>query len=88
MYSRTLTWIIKGNWIGLKKEFYDEDGDLLKILAVKKYEKLSGLWIILRSQMLNTQKKHTTDMELNNVKINSGIKANMFTERMMKRGIK
>jgi len=88
MYSKTLTWIIKDKWIGLKKEFYDEDGDLLKILSVKKYEKIGGLWIILHSKMFNTQKKHTTDMELKNVKINSGIAANKFTVRMMKRGIR
>jgi outer membrane lipoprotein-sorting protein len=88
MYSRTLTWVIKDKWVGLKKEFYDEDGDLLKILTVKKYEKFSGLWIILQSRMFNTQKKHTTDMELKNVKINSGIAANKFTVRMMKRGIR
>ncbi len=31
MYSKTVTWIIKDKWIGLKREFYDEDGCLLKI---------------------------------------------------------
>jgi len=88
MYSRTITWIIKDKWIGLKKEFYDEDGDLLKTLAVKKYEKISGFWIILHSQMHNIQKEHTTDMDLKNVKINSGIAVSKFTVRMMKRGIR
>ncbi len=88
MYSRTITWIIKDKWIGLKKEFYDEDGDLLKTLAVKKYEKISGFWIILHSQMHNIHKEHTTDMELKNIKINSGIAVSKFTVRMMKRGIR
>ena len=88
MYSGTITWIIKDKWIGLKKEFYDEDGDLLKTLAVKKYEKISGFWIILHSQMHNIQKEHTTDMELKNIKINSGIAVSKFTVRMMKRGIR
>ncbi len=88
MYSRTITWIIKDKWIGLRKEFYDEDGDLLKTLAVKKYEKISGFWIILHSQMHNIQKEHTTDMELKNIKINSGIAVSKFTVRMMKRGIR
>ena len=87
MYSRTVTWIIKDKWIGLKKEFYDEDEDLLKILSVKKFEKIEGLWIILHSEMVNVQKKHTTKMELSEVKINSGIPDRQFTERMMKRGL-
>ncbi len=87
MYSRTVTWIIKDKWIGLKKEFYDEDEDLLKILSVKKFENIKGLWIILQSEMVNVQKKHTTKMQLSEVKINSGIPDRQFTERMMKRGL-
>ncbi len=87
MYSRTLTWIIKDKWIGKKKEFYDEDGDLLKTLTVKKFSKISGFWIILDSEMKNIQKKHSTEMSLKNVKINTGIQERNFTERIMKRGI-
>ncbi len=87
MYSRTVTWIIKDKWIGLKKEFYDEDEELLKILRVKKFDKIKGLWIILSSEMVNVQKKHTTKMELAEVKINTGIPDRQFTERMMKRGL-
>ena len=88
MYSRTVTWIIKDKWIGLKKEFYDEDEELLKTLTNKKYEKIKGYWTILSSEMHNVQKDHTTKMELANVKLDTGIPANKFTERMMKRGLK
>ncbi|MBN2008009.1 outer membrane lipoprotein-sorting protein [candidate division KSB1 bacterium] len=87
MYSRTVTWILKDKWIGLKKEFYDEDGELLKTLTVKKYEKISGYWTILHSEMLNVQKNHSTKMELTNLKIDSGISNDTFTERIMKRGL-
>ena len=88
MYSRTVTWVIKDKWIGFKKEFYDEDGDLLKILTIKKYDKINGFWIITESEMNNIQKEHQTNIQLINVKINSGIPDNKFTERMMRRGIK
>jgi len=87
MYSKTLTWVIKDKWIGKKKEFYDEDGELLKILEVKDYKKINGYWIILHSEMKNVQKKHSTEMSLKDVKINIGITDRQFTERMMKRGI-
>ncbi len=88
MYSKTVTWIIKDKWIGLKKEFYDEDGEFLKTLTVQKYDKINGYWIITGIKMDNVQKKHQTIMKLSNVKINVGIPANKFTERMMKRGLK
>jgi len=37
--------------------------------------------------MKNVQKKHSTEMSLKDVKINTGIQERQFTERMMKRGI-
>jgi outer membrane lipoprotein-sorting protein len=87
MYSKTLTWIDKETFIGVKKEFYDEDEDLLKILKIKKVEKLNDLYIVTHSEMKNVQKNHSTTMILSNVKINTGLSEGKFTERMMTRGI-
>ena len=87
MYSKTITWIRKDNFVGMKKEFYDEDGELLKILTIKKVEKISGFWIITQSEMKNIQKNHKTTIQLTNVKINTGVPASKFTERMMMRGM-
>ncbi len=87
MYSKTITWIDKTTFIGVKKEFYDEDEQLLKILEIKKVEKLSDIYIITHSEMKNVQKDHSTTITLNNVNINSGISEGKFTERMMTRGI-
>ena len=88
MYSKTVSWIVKDKWFGLKKEFYDEDEEHLKTLTVKKYDKISGYWIIGESEMKNVQKNHTTNMSLKNIKIDKGIADSILTERMMKRGIK
>ncbi len=87
MYSKTISWIIKDKWIGLKKEFYDQDEEHLKTLIVKKFSKISGYWIISESEMKNVQKIHTTNMSLKNIKIDTGIADNKLTERMMKRGL-
>ncbi len=88
MYSKTITWVIKDKWIGLKKEFYDEDDELLKTLTVKEHKKIKNYWVITKSEMHNVQKNHITKMELANLKLDTGIPANKFTERMMKRGAK
>lgn len=87
MYSRAVTWVIKDKWIGLKREFYDEDGDALKTLRVKSFKKIGGFWIIVHSEMHNTQKDHRTIMKLENVRVDKGVSKSQFTERMMKRGL-
>ena len=87
MYSKTKTWIRQDHFIGLKKEFYDEDGDLFKILKVKKFEEVDGIIVIYNSEMVNTSRNHRTSMVLDNVKINTGISSSKFSERMMTRGL-
>lgn len=86
MYSRTVTWVVKDKWIGLKKEFYDEDEDFLKRLTLKEYKEFGDVIIITNVAMKNEQKNHQTEMKLSDVKINTGIADRQFTERMMKRG--
>ncbi len=88
MYSKTITWVVKDSWVGAKKEFYDEDGELLKTLTINKIEKIDGYWVILDMEMDNVQKNHKTKMELKNVKIGEGIRDSYFTERQMKRGVR
>lgn len=87
MYSKVITWVSKDKWIGKKKEFYDEDGELLKILTVNKVEKIKNYHVITSSEMHNVQKYHRTKMQLKDLKLDIGIDDNQFTERMMKRGM-
>lgn len=87
MYSSTVTWVVKGSWIGLKKEFYDEDGELLKILTVEDQKRIGDVIILTNVKMTNVQNNQFTIMELSDVEINKGIPNNTFTERLMKRGL-
>ncbi len=87
MYSKTITWVVKDRWYGVRKEFYDEDGEYLKTLTLKKAENIKGYWIIVTVEMDNKQKNHKTIMHLSDIKIDTGIPSRMFTERMMKRGL-
>jgi outer membrane lipoprotein-sorting protein len=87
MYARTVTWVAADMWIGLKKEFYDEDNDHLKTLTVGKYQNTNGYWMITKSEMHNTQKDHTTRIELKNIRLDTGIEDRIFTERIMSRGL-
>lgn len=87
MYTKTIVWVNKSNFIGLKKEFYDEDEDLLKILSINKTKQISGIWVITSSEMKNVQKNHRTTIGLDNIEINTGLTESKFSERMMIRGL-
>ncbi len=87
MYTRTVTWVVKDSWIGLKKEFYDEDEELLKILTVNAQISIGDIIILTNMKMTNVQRTQFTIMEFSDVEINTGISDNKFTERIMKRGL-
>lgn len=86
MYSKTITWVMKDSYIGLKREFYDPNAKLLKVLTVKNYQKVNGIWVIMETEMKNVLKNHSTTISLRNVKINQGVPASRFTERSMTMG--
>lgn len=88
MYARTESWIVKDQWIGRKKHFYDEDNELLKVLEAKEVKQIKGYWILTHSKMQNVQNGHSTEILLEDINLESGIADSTFTERMMKRGIK
>jgi len=86
MYAKTITWVLKDKSIGLKRDFYDANGKLLKTLEMKKYESINGYLTILETEMRNVQRNHATVISLANVKVNQGIAASKFTERSMTMG--
>lgn len=86
LYSRTVSWVVKDKWVGLKREFYDARGQHLKTLTVKRYERIDGYWVLLEFEMQNVQKKHRTTMSLENVAVDRGLDDGLFTERSMMRG--
>ncbi|MFW6270108.1 MAG: outer membrane lipoprotein-sorting protein [Bacillota bacterium] len=87
MYSKTITWVDKKDWIGLKKEFYDPEGELLKTLKNQEYREVEGILTVFKSEMHNVQDDHRTIIELDNVDYNVGLSEDKFTERMMRRGL-
>ncbi len=88
LYSRTVTWVIDGVWIGLKKDFYDTEGNLLKTLRVKEYREVDGYWTVTQTEMHNVQRDHTTRMELSDIDYDTGLKDDLFSERAMQRGLR
>lgn len=87
LYSRTVTWVSKEKSVGLKRDYYDKRGTLLKTLRVSSVELISGVWIIKKTEMRNVQKGTSTRMEFTDVRINTGITDSSFSELAMTRGL-
>ncbi len=85
-YSRTLSWVVKDEWIGLKKEYYDDSGKLVKTLNIDDAKRVDGYWVIGDMTMSDLQKKSTTRIRMENVNFSRSLDDSLFTERQMKIG--
>jgi len=86
-YSKKISWIDSKNFLVHKVEFYDELGNLLKILTLKEYKLFSGkYWIAQKMVMKNVQTGHTTELIFEGMKVNVKIPSLYFTPRYLMRG--
>jgi outer membrane lipoprotein-sorting protein len=87
-YGRMVTWVADDIWIGLRREFYDRKGVLVKTLEVMGLEQIGWFWTISEMTMTTLKTGHSTTMKLSDLTIDTGLTEDDFTEERMKQGIK
>jgi outer membrane lipoprotein-sorting protein len=82
-YGKIILWIRADNFYPVKIEYYDKGGNLAKRMIRDKVEKIGGFWISKESMLEDIKSAHKTKMILEDVKFNTGIVDNKFTERYL-----
>ncbi|MGE4453224.1 MAG: outer membrane lipoprotein-sorting protein [Sphaerochaeta sp.] len=85
-YPRTLSWVVDGEWFGMKKEFYLSDGTLGKTLTIDEYEAIDGIYVITDMTMRNVEANTSTRILMEDVIFNESFNDSFFSERQMKIG--
>lgn len=79
-YSKSIFWINMDNFHTYKIETYDKDGGaLLKTILFVKLEDQKGLKVPVQTSVTNHKKGTKTLLQLNNLKVNAGLKADVFS---------
>ena len=83
-YSRHLTWVNINSFTPVREQSYDKKGNLLK--EKNYYYKVMNHYEILNEiNVKDVQKNHSTNLKFENMKVDIGIKDNMFHEKNLKR---
>lgn len=85
-YMRTLSWVVEGEWFGLKKEFYLPNGKLGKTLTIDTFSQIDDIWVITDMTMRNLEKNTSTRIQMEDVSFDLEIEDSFFSERQMKIG--
>jgi len=84
-YGRLVVRIRKDIFFPVKIEFYDKGNNLYKIMLQEKIEQIDGYWIALESEMKDQQAGTATSMIFTEVKFDTGLADDIFTERYLSR---
>ncbi len=87
-YSYKLSWINKNNFLPLKEEYYDRNGELYRVFTADEVKDIKGFPTITKRTMKNIQSGHRTETAFIKVDYNTGIEDKLFSERFLKRPLK
>ena len=81
-YGKLVMDIDKSGYYPLRTEYYSTKMDLKKV-AVYHHVKVSGIWVADEVSMETLKKKHKTVMKMTDIKVNQGLKDDLFTVEKM-----
>jgi outer membrane lipoprotein-sorting protein len=78
-------WIDKKNFMPVKAEYYDERDKLYRIVEALEVKDIEGHPTVTRSKASNLVSGSSTVLEFSNVKYDTGLTDDIFTERYLRR---
>lgn len=89
LYSKTVSWFVKDqDWDSCLKrqvDFYDKKGAPLKRQVIK-WQRVDKAWVWSEVLVKNVQTRHSSLFRVTDVKINLGLKNDIFSERALSLG--
>lgn len=86
IYSRLIQWVSKEKWLPIRVEFYDHDGELLKINTMTRVELVQGRWTIIANEMRNVQTGHSTVILMQRFVYDEELPDSLFSTNFLRTG--
>ncbi len=85
VWEKVIVWIDTQDFLQLKAEFYDEDGELVNIMNSSEVKEIGGRKITAKIEMMPVDKDgNSTVIIYNDILFDEDINDNFFTTRNMK----
>jgi outer membrane lipoprotein-sorting protein len=85
-YGRRVIWVRKDSNIIAAADYYDRQDKLLKTLRVSNIQRIDDIWTALKMEMTNVQNKHSTVIEMSEIKFNLPLDDTLFAVTTLERG--
>lgn len=84
-YLRMVMWVRRENFYPFKVELYDRANRIYKILTLERVEKVGNYWVSREMTMEDMKEGRKTILRLEEVKFDTGLSDEIFTERYLMR---
>ncbi len=86
-YSKVIRWISTDKFLPTRTNYFDLNGRLLKRQTTT-WQKVDEAWAWQTLDVTNVQNNNQTRLNVSDIKLNTGVKDNVFTKRTMKTGLR
>lgn len=84
-YSHTEMWVRTDNFLPLRMRMYDLSRVLIKTFEAQEIRRIRGSWFVSKSLMTDLKNKHTTQLVLQSITVNTHIPDEEFSVRALER---
>jgi hypothetical protein len=84
-YSKIRSWISQDDYTTLKTECFDKNGKLLKVIEFGDYKQVQKVWRPYKITVHNMQNKKSSEIKVEDLKVNQGQKVADFNPQSMAR---
>ncbi len=87
-FPRVVSTIVKDSFVVVGAEIYNRRDEKQKVYTVRRLEQIEGIWTAMDAEMTNLLEKSRTELTIEKVDYNVGLKDADFTRRELESGIR
>jgi len=87
-FPRVVSLVLKDSFVVVQADIYNRRNEKQKQYAVSGLEAMKGIWTVMQSSMSNDLDKTRTELAVEKIEYNVGLKDDAFTRRELEAGIR
>ncbi|HJT98359.1 MAG TPA: outer membrane lipoprotein-sorting protein, partial [Rhodanobacteraceae bacterium] len=87
-FPRVVSLVLKDSALVVGADIYNRRNEKQKVYAVRRVERSGAIWTVMDSEMVNALEKTRTELAVDAVKYNVGLKESDFTRRELERAVR
>ena len=85
VYAKTILALDAKDLLILRREFFDKNGDKVKVWTIDKVEQVDGIWTLSGQEMRNLKDSSKSRLDVSDIKYNAELPDVMFTPKYLLR---